>query len=215
MAQNASKPQITIPYSYAKEFVERRITTFRKDLSICLRADEKGQHAYMPGLMTCISLLELLSGLFIGKLRGIGLRGILHYSNQFMDSNTYTDERISILYEMFRHKIAHLTQPYGIFDTHSVAQNHILRRYPQRRITWQVNASNRHPAVDIQPRQGTLRNDPPWPVNYTHRCVISLHRLKIDVPRSATGISGYLAHLKTNMQVQANFAKCMAQFYEN
>jgi hypothetical protein len=164
--------------------------------------------------MMCISLLELLSGLFIGKLRYIGLEGIIRYSKEFMDSSTYTDERISILYEMFRHKIAHLTQPYGIFETHSVHQNHLLRKYPQRRITWQVNASNKHPAVDIQPRQGILRNEPPWPVHYTHKCVISLHRLKIDIPRSATSTSGYLARLKIDWQAQKNFAKCMSQFYE-
>ncbi|MCW3988177.1 MAG: hypothetical protein NWE87_07675 [Candidatus Bathyarchaeota archaeon] len=206
MTQTTTKPFIScIDHSYAKTFVKRLIGTFRKDLCICLRADEKGRHAYMPGLMTCISLLELLSGLFIGKLKHIRLEGILRYSNQFMDSSTYTDECISILYEMFRHKIAHLTQPYGIFDTHSVHQNHILRKYPRRRITWKVNASNGHPAIDIQPSPGTLRNDPPWPVDFTHRCVISLHRLKIDIPRSATSISGYLAHLKINSQAQVNF----------
>jgi hypothetical protein len=168
----------------------------------------------MPGLMTCISLLELLSGLFIGKLNKIRLKGILRYSNQFMDSSTSTDERISILYEMFRHKIAHLTQPYGVFDTHSVHKKHLLQKYPRMRFTWQVNASNRHPAVDILPSPGTLRNDPPWPVAFTHRCVISLHRLKIDIPRSVTSISGYLAHLKIDSQAKVNFAKCMSEFYK-
>jgi hypothetical protein len=151
MAHTMTKPFIScVNHSYAETFVKRRINTFRKDLCICLRPDEKGRHAYMPGLMTCISLLELLSGLFIGKLNGIRLNGILRYTNQFMDSSTYTDERISILYEMFRHKIAHITQPYGIFDTYSVrSKKHVLRKYPRRRITWQVNASNRHTAIVI------------------------------------------------------------------
>ena len=101
---------------YAKKFLVDRIGVFRKDISICLKADKNYRHAYMPALITCISLIELFSGLYTGKLSWIGLKGIIEYSEKFLDTSVYTYDRLAILYEMFRHKIAHLSQPYGVFN---------------------------------------------------------------------------------------------------
>ncbi|GAH07630.1 unnamed protein product [marine sediment metagenome] len=173
--------------SFAQRFTKERIEIFRKDISICLKADAKGRHAYMPALMTCISLLELFSGLYAGKLKYIRLIGILDYSKKFMDSNIYSTDRLSVLYEVFRHKIAHITQPYGVFDTHSVNADHPLQNYPQKFITWKVNATNRHPPIDIVSEKGALTKSPPWPVNFSHRCTVSVYRLKVDLPKSMQG----------------------------
>ncbi len=197
---------------YANKFVKRRIKTFRKDISICLTADENHSHAYMPALLTCISLLELFSGLYAGKLKRIGIDGILSYSKRFLKTNTYTCDRLSVLYEMFRHKIAHVTQPYGVFDTYSVYSKHPLKQFPKRLITWKVNASDRHPPIDIVSKAGTLTEQPPWHVRYTHKCMVSIHRLNIDICKSATGKGGYLEELKKEEGVQNRFEKCMIEF---
>ncbi len=199
--------------SYAQRFVKERIEVFRKDLSICLKADANGRHAYMPALINCISLLELLSGLHAGKLKYVGLSGIIDYTKKFMDANVYSSDRLAVLYEGFRHKIAHVTQPYGVFDTYTVGSNHQLRDKPQRLITWRVNATNRHPPVDIIPENGTLTKSPPWPVTYSHRCIVSIYRLKVDIPRSALGAGGYLENVKVDLKAQQNFCKCMLEFF--
>jgi hypothetical protein len=199
--------------SYAQRFVKERIEVFRKDISICLKADTKRRHAYMPALMTCISLLELLSGLYVGKLKHIELSRIIEYSKKFMDTNVYTTDRLSVLYEAFRHKIAHVTQPYGVFDTYSVGKKHQLRSYPQRRITWKVNATDRQPPIDIIPEKGTLTKQPPWPVSYSHRCIVSVYRLKVDIPKSALSVGGYLENLATDIKIQENFSKCMLEYF--
>jgi hypothetical protein len=198
--------------SYANWFIKERIKTLNKDMNICLLADRNKSHAYIPALMECVSLLELFSGLYVGKLKYIGLCGIIDYSNKFLDSNIYTTDRLSVLYEMFRHKIAHLSQPYGVFDTHSV-KNQLWQQQPKRLITWQVNATNRNPPIDIVPTAGTLVNRPPWPVGYTHKCTISIHRLKVDFSRSATGKRGYFEYLKADSQAQQNFETCMLEFF--
>jgi hypothetical protein len=200
--------------SYARRFVKERIEVFGKDLSICLNADANGRHAYMPALISCISLLELLSGLHAGKLEFIGLKGIIDYTKKFMDTNVYSSDRLAVLYEGFRHKIAHVTQPYGVFDTFKIA-----RKNPQflnnghRLITWRVNATNRYPPIDIVPENGTLTKRPPWPVKYSHRCIVSIYRLKVDIPRSALGTGGYLENLKIDPQARNNFEKCMQEFF--
>jgi len=200
--------------SYAQRFVKERIEVFRKDLSICLKADANGRHAYMPALITCVSLLELLSGLHAGKLKDVRLSGIIDYTKKFMDANVYSSDRLAVLYEGFRHKIAHVTQPYGVFDTYTVKKsNHPLRNKPQRLITWQVNATDRHPPIDIIPVNGTLTKSPPWPVTYSHRCIVSIYRLKVDIPRSALGAGGYLENLKVDSKAQENFHKCMLKSF--
>ena len=205
--------------SYANYFVKERIEVFNKDMKICLLADRDKRHAYMPALMACISLLELFAGLYSGQLKFIRLDGIIKYSEKFLDSNIYTADKLSILYEMFRHKIAHNTQPYGVFNTHSVGNKCRLNQQSKRLITWQVNATNRNPPIDIIPKAGNLINmrlgkrRPPWPVSYTHKCTISIHRLKVDFSRSATGKSGYLEHLKADSTAQKNFETCMLEFF--
>lgn len=198
---------------YAKKFVDHRIEIFRKDISICLKADKKQRHAYMPALITCISLLELFSGLYAGKLTWIKLDGIIEYSKKFLDTNAYTCDRLAILYEMFRHKIAHLSIPYGVFDTHSVGKNHILTIAPRRLITWHINATSRNPPIDIYPEKGFLTEQPPWPVNYDHKCKVSIHRLRVDICKSATGTGGYLDNLKSDAKARKHFENCMLNFF--
>jgi hypothetical protein len=88
------------------EHVER----FNKDIAICLRPHKKS-HAYFPALITCIAFAELLSGLHAGDLKSDGLRKLKNHAADFMDSNIYDSDRLGILYEMFRHKVAHLSQP--------------------------------------------------------------------------------------------------------
>ena len=202
-------------YAYAKSFVQRRIATYKKDMSICLTRNSQGSHAYIPGLMATISLLELLSGLYAGKVKGIGLSGILEYSHTFLDSNQYTDDRLAVLYELFRHKIAHLSHPYGVFDSHEVAKSCILLNKPRCWITWQINATDSKPAINIIENAGTLINDPPWPVNYSHKCKVSLKRLSIDIPRSANATSGFLGYLKKSSTGMILFNQFMKKFYND
>lgn len=199
---------------YAQRFVRERIEVFRKDLSICLKADAKGRHAYMPALITCVSLLELLSGLHAGKLWPIGLKGIIEYTKKFMDANVYSTDRLAVLYEGFRHKIAHVTQPYGVFDTDTIAndkQQFLIKG--RRLITWRVNATNRYPPIDIVLENGTLTKRSPWPVTYSHRCIVSIYRLKVDIPKSALATGGYLENLKMDIKAQQNFESCMIKFF--
>ena len=203
MNSATSQSNSSIPHSYARNFIRSRISIFRKDINICLKADSRGRHAYMPGLLACISLLELFSGLYKGSLYPIGLNGIIEYSKKFLDTNIYTEDRLSVLYLAFRHKIAHITQPYGVFKTRD-----------NRRITWKVAAGRRPLPIEIVDDVGTLYKEPPWPVTHSHRCIVSIYRLKVDIPKSALKTGGYLDFLKTDLDAQDNFKKCMLEYYK-
>jgi len=53
---------------FAKAFLDNHIERFKKDIAICLTADQNNSHAYFPALMACIAFADLLSGLNAGKL---------------------------------------------------------------------------------------------------------------------------------------------------
>src|ERR1700686_5817156 len=150
--------------SFARSFFRDRVGSFRADVAICLTADANRHHAYFPGLITCIGFADFLSGLYAGKLEGHSLGELKNYAARFMDVTNYDPLRLEILYLAFRHKIAHLSVPYVVFDT---ATRKEFKNHKKRRITWTVHAGKRaipielidHPAPIFLRK--TLR---PWPL---------------------------------------------------
>jgi hypothetical protein len=103
--------------SFARLFFQNRVGSFRKDIAICLTANANRDHAYFPALITCIGFADLLSGLYAGKLEGHGLNDLKKYAHKFMNAANYDSLHLEILYLAFRHKLAHLSFPYLVFDT--------------------------------------------------------------------------------------------------
>jgi hypothetical protein len=46
---------------FSQIFFDQRVRGFKKDMAICVEDDSRSQHAILPGLVTCISFLDLLS----------------------------------------------------------------------------------------------------------------------------------------------------------
>ena len=124
--------------SFSRSFLHDRVGSLRKDIAICLTANADRSHAYFPALMACIGFADLLSGLYAGKLEGQGLSELKSYAARFMDVANYDPLRLQILYLAFRHKLAHLSFPYVVFDTASRKE---FASHKQRRVTWTVHAS--------------------------------------------------------------------------
>jgi len=193
---------------FARKFLDEHVERFRKDIAICLRPDENGSHAYFPALITCIAFAQLLSGLYAGNLGGDGLKKLKDYASDFMDRNAYDADHLKILYEMFRHKVAHLAQPYAVFDTKTK-----FPRQPRRLITWTVEEGGQKPAVEIVPEtspQQILRAVTPWPVHYDHRAVVRIESLASDISKS---VPRYLQRLETDDSACDRFKACMKDFY--
>jgi hypothetical protein len=104
--------------TFARQFFGNRIETFRKDVAICLTPNERGQHAYFPALIICIAFAELLSSLYAGTIADHRLKReeLKRHAAKFMKAE-YNADRLDILYDFLRHKVAHLAYPYAVFDT--------------------------------------------------------------------------------------------------
>jgi hypothetical protein len=195
---------------FAKAFLDEHLERFCKDIKICLTPDAKNSHAYFPALITCIAFADLLSGLYAGKLDDHGLKELKHYVSKFMDTATYDADRLDILYECFRHKVAHLAQPIAVFDTHSKKR---FRRQRKRRITWTVLETERRPAIEIVPKKCAKQIEKavtPWPVFYDHRVSISIPTLASDIIAS---IPRYLERLRRDQAARDRFKRCMEHIY--
>jgi hypothetical protein len=199
--------------SFAGSFFGDRVGSFRKDVTICLTGNAKRSHAYFPALITCIGFLDLLSGLYAGRLEGHGLSDLKLYCARFMNAAHYDPLRLEILYLAFRHKLAHLSFPYLVFDTSTKRE---YSGHKQRRITWTVQATRRKPPIELidynspQIMKKSLR---PWPVSYDCRVVISVRSFQTDIVKSIYGSAGLLSYIKSDATARSRFAKCMKVFY--
>lgn len=158
---------------------------------------------------------QVLMPSLLGKLAvggGQALNDLVNYAQTFMNPAHYDRLRLAILYEGFRHKIAHLGHPYVVFDT--ATSSKVPK--PQRRVTWTVCAGNRALPIELvpySPPRKLQKTRTPWPVAYDHRVKISIHRLKVDAVSSIYGSSGYLARLETDRSARERFARCMIDYY--
>jgi hypothetical protein len=213
MPTTGSKSEIL---TFAKWFCEDRVETFEKDMRICMTPDEKGRHAYMPSVIGCASFLELFAGLHAGSVDPVGIKNILSFANKYLDTSEFKEESVCIFFEMFRHKVAHVTRPYSVFDSHAVKPNSPLKNYPQRRLTWRVTASFQKPSIQIIQRSGKIKNSrrPPWKLaSYSHICKINLKRMIRELPKAIIGPTGYLDSLAIDSDIRKKFVKCMDSFY--
>jgi hypothetical protein len=195
--------------TFARKFFRDRVGTFRKDLRICLTADAKRHHAYFPALITCIGFLDLLSGLYAGKLEGHSLNELKNYAARFMDAKDYDPLHIEVLYLAFRHKLAHLSFPYLVFDT-ATRKEFVGKK--QRRITWSVHASKRNHPIELVDYRTAIffkKSVRPWDVSYNCRVHISVRTFQIDIVKWIYGPTGYLHCLKSELTAREHFAKCM------
>jgi hypothetical protein len=194
--------------TFARSFFHDRVGSFRKDVATCLTANSDRHHAYFPALITCIGFLDLLSGLYEGRIEGHSLRELKSYTAKFMDRAKYHPLHLEILYLAFRHKIAHLSFPYLVFDT--VNRNEFAGQ-KHRRITWSVHASKRSSPIEVIDHAPKLMKKSlrPWDVSYNCRVHISVRTFEIDVVKSIYGRAGYLRRLQSDLTGRENFAKCM------
>jgi len=133
--------------TFARRFFANRVETFRKDIAICLTPNERGQHAYFPASIICIAFADLMSGLYAGTLYDQKLEELTQYANEFMKPE-YTRDRLEILYECLRHKVAHLAYPYAVFDT-TTARSKTLRHQSKRLVTWAIHETEQRPAIKM------------------------------------------------------------------
>jgi hypothetical protein len=192
--------------AFARRFVEGRLQGFRKDIAICLtdtRVEGKLTHAYFPALGSCCGTIEYLSGLYEGRLQDLGFQHWWAFAEKYL-GEAYDNDRIRVLYQAFRHSIAHRGIASGIWvDRHENAQG--------RRTTWEISELNLSPAISIVAEPGgRLVSDPPWETPYTHRVYIHAGRLAQEIGEAA---ARYVEELVASEVLLDRFDRCMHELY--
>jgi len=194
---------------FAKRFVKGRLAEFDKDMRICLRpfatnGSTRPAHAYFPALAACCGMREYLTALSRGNLHGIGWTQVAGWAERFLPQPDYNRDTVHVLFEAFRHPIAHRGIASGVWvDRRPHARN-------ARRVTWKLLANAKRPACDIVEEHGELKRDPPWPCPYTHRARIHHRSLWIDIQGAA---KGFTTAIGADEPLRGNFEACMRQLY--
>jgi len=199
---------------FARVFVRQRTNDFKKNVDICLTARKTRlndvDHAYMPALMTCLSFLDLLSGLYAGKVRGHNDTHFLDFTRKFFPKGRYEEDHLRVLYIEFRHKLAHLAHPYFVLDAPpdpSVGTRRLM--------AWTICARSRKKPIEIipHPRKQLSVQPTPWDTYYDYRFKISVESLARDARKATRGANGYLSKLAASPDLQDKFKACMRAFY--
>jgi hypothetical protein len=188
---------------FAAMFIQGRMEGFEKDMKICLTPADSDAgsgvtHAYLPALAACCGILEYLTALFRGNIKGIGWQQIAEFAERYLRQPDFHRETVRVLFDAFRHPVAHRGIASGVW----VDRNHGPEK--GRRLTWKISADARRPACEVVSEVGELMMDPPWPCPYTHRH-IHLRSLWVDI-RNAANL--YCQEIAEDGQLQANFEAC-------
>ena len=144
-----------------------------------------------------------MTGLHRGKLSGIGWDIAAIWAAKYLDSH-YTHDIVRVLFDGFRHSVAHRGIATGIW----------IDRHPDgklnRRVTWKLTEFAERPACRLVEENGVLTNDPPWPCPHTHRMHIHLAALAQDL---CAGAEAYANDLARDEGLQRNFENAMTILY--
>lgn len=196
----------------ADKFILERVSFFEKDMKICLKGirikpSNKITHAYFPALMLCFANLEFMGRLYGGEYVKRGKAQVKDFVDEFMDTTTYSTENIDVLWDGFRHKLAHLTHPEYVY------------KYKQKRITWAVSEKKtivhkcqKYPHMQIRQKKGYIGEKifKPYPVQYTHIIYISLPVFKSDIQKA---MKDYSNKIKKDEKLQTKFDKIIKKIF--
>jgi hypothetical protein len=194
---------------FARIFIRRRVKGFEKDINICLTPNAQGSHAYMPGLMTCFALLDLLSGLYFGKLDRNNHVEFTRLFRELMPGR-YDEYELKALYVAIRHKLAHFSHPYFVLNT---ALEPRLKERPML-LSWTISEEAANPPLQIVKfrRSRLARVQPvPWKTRVDHRIEISIRSLADDAIALART---YTKKLESAPHLWEKFRDCMSEFYQ-
>ena len=211
------KPNFDV-VKFAEVFIPDRIQFFEKEMTICLRTLRRKQfgkptHAYFPALLICIANLDLIGQIFTGKERA-GLSGVRDFVRAYMDTRTYNDVAVDLLWKGFRNKIAHLAHPEYVIDTSKLRDwNH-----PDMRVTWFVSQTadldhmNRKCThLLIRKKKKRIRTKiRPYNVPFDHIFYISLPTLKGNIQ---VAMNAHLQFLKSDADSQRKFETIVRNLY--
>lgn len=184
---------------FAESFLEERIDSLEKDVMHCLREP----YAPFPALLYCFSTIDLLGAIYAGNAQKnrASTQHLKNYMQKFMH---YSEDQVSCLLNIFRHKVVHLSQPNPVFSHNG---KNISWAY------WHNDASHHLKLVPIEPPE-TITVTSRLSLTINHRFQISIIHLVKDIRSSVFESEGFLHSLSQEDQLQEKFDKAISEIYE-
>jgi hypothetical protein len=156
----------------------------------------------MPAFLICMAHLDLFSGLNRGQL-GCGRKPIQIFLDTYSDAPSYSLENVTILYEGFRHHIAHCggpSVPIAKFD---------------KRMAWRLHDKRRgtHSALELVRESLPVKKNRrvyPWPIEMDHRFEICLRTLHKDILKA---VRRYANALRDDALVRERFDRAIQAYF--
>jgi hypothetical protein len=184
--------------SFARSFLDRRLTALAKDTAHCLT----DPHAPFPAILLCFSTIDLLGAVSGGDAKKY--RKNTEQSKAYMRSfMSYSEENTALLMDLFRHKVVHLSAPKPVVEFHG------------KSIAWRYRHCDPAVHLKLEPISPTsVDSFPGANLNADHEFGISIHHFAEDIKGSVTGPGGYLTQLENTVDLQVKFISAVYDFYD-
>lgn len=182
---------------FAEAFLEERKASLIRDTENCLNGT-----APFPAIIYCFSVIDLMGALSSGEATKDANTSKIA-SDYMLNFMGYTNDQVTMLQKVFRHKIVHLSQP--LFVTKDGAS----------KIAWEQHNDNRKEHLkieiglveqDIQAPAGIPTTLLTKPIRYNTTFTVSIKSLAEDICKS---IDTYISALKNDTVLQQNFDKAL------
>lgn len=189
---------VTELMSFARSFLAPRLEALSKDVSHCLT----DPHAPFPAILFCFSTIDLLGAIAAGDAKK--RRKTTEQSKAYMrDFMSYSEENATLLMDLFRHKLVHLSAPKPVVE------------FQGKSIAWRYHHSDHTIHLQLVSIAPTSVDSFPGVSPMTdHEFGISIHHFSEDIKDSVYRLGGYLSQLENTVDLQVKFVSAIYDFYD-
>lgn len=194
---------------FARNYVAVKINALQKDVNHCLQQP----YAPFPAILFCLATIDLLGALCTGQvLTKDPKTGKRIYIDTSGNSESYmkkfigyTEQQSTLITNIYRHKIVHLSQPNPIYFDNTTNKN----------IAWHYSHEHRsdHLYLHDAPKDSKIWVKSDWSVEYHQVFTIGIRQLMEDIVDSVIRHGGYLDKLETDSPLLTNFRNAIEEVY--
>lgn len=189
--------------NFARKFIGERVTALKKDVDHCLQKP----YAPFPAIMFCFATVDMMGALVKGEAHS-GSSTVSNTASYFKEYMGYTDEECFLMMNLFRHKLAHLSQP-----------KIVVKYDPSGKfVTWHYHHDDvsMHRKIAPMPAGAAIEIKAGWTIPVDQTFHLGIKQLVKEIEDSVYGQGGYFDKFGNNTDsLQENFKKAVARIYSH
>jgi len=180
------------------------LPSLENDVNVCLQYNFNNvnppTNAYIPALLYCFSVIDLLGSIVYGHARSKKTsENSIKYMQNYMG---YNPDDANFIQKMYRHKMVHLAMPKAaMLDKGKI-------------ISWKLHDTTNHCYLDSKD-QGEIDLFGFGKIYFNGKYILNIQKFREDISNSViTPKNGYLEKLKNDVNLQYNFVLAFNQIYD-